>query len=436
MLKSGFDYFEKGSYVMNNTIPKRKTTFIGIILIAYFALISCENTQLNTYGGFIVLVGSIIADNLLSKERLKVHFPTSCKMLYYFVIYCFFSRLWAMNPAIVTDLSKQMIAVLLLVSIPSNYFIKIKNPSIIIAAVACIGVAVAGYVIFKEGGLSAYYERAKIEGERIGEEVNNVNSIGIQTSIATVILVFYGLFKRKFWCLLPAVLTFLVSAGTGSKKTIIILAVGLFLLMLLSQKDKQAVVKFFKIVMWVIAGFIALRLILSLDIMSTVKERFDGFFAVFRGDSYSSDGSSEARWNMAKVGWEKFKEDPYIGIGLGNSKEYRWQTSGIYGYFHMDYIEQLVNGGLVGFLLYYGNLVYIFTRHIKLMRIKKDPEIVLSFITLVIYFILCATCVTYYDSLGLTIYFILWITTIEVKKAEYEQIEKHSEEGEEVNCSA
>jgi len=411
---------------MDNTLPKRRITITGLLLMTYFSLIACKNSQLNIYGGCIALVGSIFVEKLFSSDRLKITFPTSCKCLYYFTVFCFFSRFWAWELYFVQNLSKQLIAVFLLITIAVGYFIKIKNPSIVIAAVACVGVVLSCYVIYVEGGLIAFYNSATSGTDRIGGEVTNVNNIGMAGALSTVILAYYGIVQKKRRYIPLAIIPFMAAAASGSRKSLLLLGIGIILIVLLSQKDRQGVVKFLKIMVWLCVGFVAFKMIMSLEIMGTVKMRWDGLIASLTGESLNADTSADTRMLMIKRGWSQFLKDPLIGIGLGNSKEFYWRNYGSYMYLHNDYIEHLVNGGIVGFSLYYGNLVYIFVRHVKLMKINKDPEIIMSFIILVLFFIMNTACVTYYDSLQTALYFILWITTIEVKKIEFSQLEQES----------
>lgn len=404
---------------MEKTTPKKRMSFIGFLLMAYFSLIACKNTQLHLYGGFIVLCGAIIIDRLFSKERTKIIFPTSCKWYYYFVIYCFFSRIWAWEPYYVSNLSKQLIAMLLLVIIPTSYFIKVKKPEDVLKALAGVGIILAIYVIIKEGGISTFYQHATTGNNRIGGGIINVNDIGMNGAVSTVILLYYGFLKKKRSCLLLSVIPFMAFAGSGSRKSILLLIVGLLVSIVLSQKNKNSMIKFLKIIAFVIVGLIVFRFIMSLDIMATINERWEGLIATLTGDSINADKSSIARKKMIEIGWQQFLKTPFLGIGLGNSTMLNGQRLGIWSYSHNDYIENLVNGGVIGFLIYYGNLLYIGIRHLKLMKIKKDSDLIISFTMYIIYLVMSAGCVTYYANLQGCLYYVLWITTIEVKKLEF-----------------
>ena len=57
----------------------------------------------------------------------------------------------------------------------------------------------------------------------------------------------------------------------------------------------------------------------------------------------------------------------------------------------------------------------------------------MSFIILVLFLIMNTACVTYYDFLQTALYFTLWITTVEVKKIEFANLENPpSDEGKEI----
>lgn len=407
---------------LQTSSDKKRITFIGFILIVYFATHICYSQPIVLYTGFILLCGFIVLNKLLSSDRMKVIFPTSCKWLYYFVVYCFFSRIWAIEPYYVSNLSDFLIPVAVLVFVCVNYFIKERDINSIIAAIAISGIALSIYAIIKEGGLGAFYHNATVENVRIGGEITNVNSIGMFGAISTVVLVYYGLYAKKRLFLPLTVIPFMAAAASGSKKAILILGAGIFLMAVLAQQNKKGVMKFLKITVGICFVIVLLRMIMSLEIMSTINDRMEQMIKELISDSNATSTSTLLRKKFIEVGWKQFLETPYLGVGLGNSVVINGRATGFWGYSHNDYIEQIVNGGVGGFLLYYGNIFNLAVQHIKLMKIKKDNQVTISFIVLCLYLLMSAGCVNYYGNMQTYLYFILWITVVEVKKREFSEI--------------
>lgn len=411
---------------LQTSSDKKRITFIGFIMIAYFAAHACYNKPIVLYTGFILLCGFIVLDKLLSPDRMRVIFPTSCKWLYYFVVYCFFSRIWAIEPYYVSNLSDFLIPVAVLVFICINYFVKARDINSIIAAIAISGIALSVYAVIKEGGLGAFYHNATVENARIGGQITNVNSIGMFGAVSTVVLVYYGIYAKKRLFLPLAVIPFMAAAASGSKKAILILAAGIFLMVVLAQQNKKGIMKFLKITMGICIGLLLLRMIMSLEIMSTINDRMEQMVEDLIGGSNLASGSTLMRKKLIEVGWRQFLEKPYLGVGLGNSVIVNGRAIGFWAYSHNDYVEHLVNGGVFGFLIYYGNIFNLAVQHIKLMKRRKDNQITISFIVLCLYLVMSAACVNYYGNMQTYLYFILWITVVEVKKREFAEIEQES----------
>lgn len=409
------------------TKKKDKLTFTGLLFILYFSLLACDNKQAFLYGGYIIIAGLIIVDKLFSQDRLKIEFPTACKCLYYFTVFCYFSRFWAWNEYLVVNYAKFLVPIMIFMVICVNYFIKIRSTKACLYAISFSGLALSVYGIVKNGGFASFYALATQEGNRIGTGGDmNVNAIGMICAYSVVVLIYYAMFKKRYLCYIISVLPFMTSVATGSRKSIILIVVGILTLMLLSQKDKKGIQKYIKLFILLLILCVGIQFVLSLDIMSTVRMRMEIMLDGFFGSSTAiiHNESTRMRAQLIKVGWQQFKETPFIGVGFGNARVANWNRMGVYAYSHNDYIEHLVNGGIVSILLYYLTIVYLAVKHIKLMKVYKKPELIISFTTIVMYFVMGAAAVTYYGSMTTYLYFILWIS--EVAICEREQYENEN----------
>lgn len=90
------------------------------------------------------------------------------------------------------------------------------------------------------------------------------------------------------------------------------------------------------------------------------------------------DPSTIERSKLISVGIDQFMKTPLLGIGAGNSVLVGIQASGVEVYLHNNYIDQLVNIGIIGTVIYY--LFYM----IPLKRIFHDRGNYISSICLTI----------------------------------------------------
>lgn len=420
----------------NQNEKKRGLTFIGILYIAYYAIVVCKNTPMVLRVGFVLVAGLIILDKLLSSERTKIVFPRACGMLFYFFAYCFFSRIWAEEPALASRSTSFFVSLFCLVVVMVNYFVKIRSTKACIYAVIVCGITLGLYVVIKNGGLSGFYQSAMQEGTRISaDEKMNPNTVGMTCMFSVIALLYYAIVEKKRFFYLMSVFPLVIALASGSRKAILLLAVGLVVLVLLSQKDRKGVIKYLKLIALLLVVILALQVILSLEMMSTARIRMEKLFSTISGDALNMDGSAANRIKMMRIGLEQFKETPFLGLGMEGSNVLNWREMRLYTYSHSDYIEHLVNGGIFGFILYYGIIFYLGKRLLKLMKVCDKPELKLSITIMAMLLVMNVAAVTYYNRMETYLYFTLWISEVAICEKELrekelkESVQKTGENG-------
>ena len=100
-----------------------------------------------------------------------------------------------------------------------------------------------------------------------------------------------------------------------------------------------------------------------------------------------------------------------MGLGSGNSHKVTLEAMGWATYLHNNYLEQLVNLGIVGFLLYYGLYVVL----LKSLRpgIKHDSFCAKTVMILLLSQLISDIAVTSYNLKFTYILFAIAISTIE-----------------------
>ena len=89
------------------------------------------------------------------------------------------------------------------------------------------------------------------------------------------------------------------------------------------------------------------------------------------------DTSTTTRATLIEKGLKWFNEKPWLGYGLDGFRIMHWQDYGSIGtalYSHNNFIEMLVDLGLVGFVLYYSLYVYIFIKGLKALKSKTKSS--------------------------------------------------------------
>lgn len=188
---------------------------------------------------------------------------------------------------------------------------------------------------------------------RVGTEVSHINTLGMSLAYGAVFSFYYFYIEKKKWVLFFVITLTILSSFTGSRKAIIIIVIGI--IGLLAQEFRFDKKRLFRHILVVLIAAIALS---SLSYFEMVLNRFDGILSLLNGES-SSDSSANIRFSMIVKGIDLFWQRPIIGSGLGTYRYYWSDNITARMYSHNNYIEILVNGGIVSFIVYYGNYIYL-----------------------------------------------------------------------------
>ncbi len=222
----------------------------------------------------------------------------------------------------------------------------------------------------------------------------NANAIGLIASLS-VLSCFAFLkqnnkkFYKVFYILTILLLTY-ICLFTGSRKTLFILLIGVSLFFLFTSKNK-------KIVIFCIVSFSVLLsyyIIMSVPVLYNVLGiRLEGFFAQITGQGLI-DSSTLKRMKMIEYGIEWFKENPIFGYGFNTYRALYFAVSNVSTYSHNNYIELLVNVGIIGTAIYYF-MYFIIIRSLLSYFKKKDSLIILFLISSLLITVLDYVAVSY-----------------------------------------
>lgn len=269
------------------------------------------------------------------------------------IFLAFFSTMYAPDKKAAVRIAISLVQVALFGNLIVPYFRDAKRNIQVFLYACMIGAVGLGVHLF----LSAPF--GQLISYRLGGTIDiNENQVGFFFAIAFLVAFYYGIVEKKVWFIPISFMFAVVSLFSGSKKAVIVILIGLFLLLLLTRKPTFAS---FSVMILIIGAEIGL-LILSFSwqpLYVVLGSRIETMFGLLLGGSM--DESTSIRWDMMQTGLAMFLENPLLGSGLGAfAKSYVYQT-----YSHNNYIEILVSLGLIGFIWIYGALLWVLLKSVK-----------------------------------------------------------------------
>lgn len=219
---------------------------------------------------------------------------------------------------------------------------------------------------------------------RLGTNMGyNANELSLKASIACI-AGFYFLLKQDrlikqlglagLCVLLGAVVLF-----TGSRKGSIMLLSGVVLYNILRSKDP---LKFARNVLISLVFFAAFYLVITKVpvFYDVLGKRLLLTLEMFNADSYVGNSIAN-RMSLMRIGVDLFKNNPVIGYGIGSFSV----VSGTGLYAHNNYIELLVDVGVIGAAVYYSMYIYNIRNLIRyLNRNRAFLALFLSYILIIV----------------------------------------------------
>jgi len=227
--------------------------------------------------------------------------------------------------------------------------------------------------LFLSGGLNLQ------SGERLGESLyGNANRLAVYLMITLFCICWFIVYAKRKYLLVNiplAVVIFYVTALTGGRKYLIIPFIFFFLLVVFKNwnNNKPGLVVY-TLMFIVVVGLVSWAIMNVPALYDSIGVRFEGLFNIVNGNFVDADDSSLVRYWMIRIGWKNFLKQPVIGYGLNNFAYLYTKLTSVYS--HNNFIEMLVDLGLVGFLVYYSFYAYIL---IRLIGIQNDVSGVRDF---------------------------------------------------------
>ncbi len=378
---------------MENTanLKKKKTLFekmarlfFTIYMITLYIFVDRTETLIISKMAFIIYAGFCA---LVILQRKRLHIGKNMLVVYMTLTWMYATSFWAKHEYLASEKMNTMWQVFILFFLTYNFFSEEEDAhEYLMKSLYISGVALVAYSIRTYGFSQVIDMMSQTGGVRIGREINQENTFGMYNA-TTVIVAFYYLFYRKRYKLFHISMisiSFLFAMSSGSRKALLMICIGVLFLIY----KRYGLKKLYKVVIIVAILLLVFTIIIRLPMFELINRRLELAMETLTGEG-KGDSSARTRFKMIADGWEIFKERLLIGYGANN---YAYVT-GYWTYAHNNFIEILVDFGLIGFVLYY--LAYVFAMN-NLLKSKQDAGKALSAIFLV-RLLMEVALVTYYS---------------------------------------
>lgn len=309
----------------------------------------------------------VLLSVFINNDKVKFNFYTGWAVI--FLVYSLMGCLWAINMDPVFEQLKTLGLIFIVHILLAQLIDKREDIEKLLKANFLALFVLLVYVILKTD--VSMLGKFRIGVDTLGE-LWNANDIGLKFCAGFTLALYFMLKKEnkiisRLIYALCALAFMVLSLFTGSRKVVIMLVIILFLVFWLRAKRHRILV----FMVLVISSVLFIVLIMKIPALYDVLgKRMESLFEGLLGNSGGS--SFDTRADMIALGWEWFKQRPIFGYGLSNYSVMYLAETGWSTYSHNNFIEILVSGGLVGFIIYYSVYIYLFIKLIKHAFVQRD----------------------------------------------------------------
>jgi len=335
-------------------------------------------------------------------EKRKIIFNRFLFLYLLFVLICGISCFYALDQLIALGRIKTLILYFIFIVVLVNYVDDYEKLIRLIKFFVFAGVVAALCILFFSGIYNA---------KRLGDLLGNVNRIGLVIGLSMLFSIYFILFEKKYLYAIPAIITTTMILFTGSRVAFVFIFFGSVFLTYFKNKNssKGKIIK--NIIILLLISFIFYYLVFNTSLFYSILGKRVESALKFVGSGEMNDRSIFERVYMIRFGFNMFKERPLIGYGIDNFRVLLEKSSiNMKTYAHCNYIELLVDVGILGTIIYY--TIYVYTL-LYLKKIKDNVGLKYLFLTLFLcLFIIDLASVNYYIK---HTYFIFAMSSILIK---------------------
>lgn len=378
------------------------------IMISSFIIFDMDYRVSYILLGMTILIFGLLA--LRNSFKIEAKIESFHIHILSFILFAACSSIWSYNPYLAFGKAATILEILICMSVLYMYYSSYYSVSDLYTILMVSGFIVVLYSVYRYGMVTIFAVLSN--GGRLDIVFSNINSIAMIISVAIIAFVYKVLFEKMGIftigvCICLSILGVIVIAATGSRKALVMLVLGFFLLFSVKFKSKYFIVTILKIVIITLIIYLILLQLKDIAIFNGIVDRMEGLGAMLTGKG-TVDASAANREKFIIIGIEQFKKQPILGYGMGNSGKVLVNViGGKETYFHNNYVELLVCGGLIGTVIYY--LIWINPIKEIIKYRKFDTTAILSIIMATILLVMDYGAVTYFEKLNYFYIMIMYI---------------------------
>ena len=338
-----------------------------------------------------VLLGVVFVGK---KSQVKLSFFVGWAVAFFAL--CVLACLWALDMETSFNSMKTLLLVYVSHVLISSVLQSKEDINGILMANLLALLVMALYILFT-------LDLSQLGEDRIGVDTHgdywNANDIGLKLCVGLAIALYFAFKYKKIWqrilFLFMAVLFGYLALYTGSRKVLIMMM--LIIILLFWLKAKRHKIRAFVIAVACAVG--VYLLVMNVEPLYNVlgvrvEEMLNGLF----GEG-TNEGSFNLRNEMIEMGWNWFLKRPIFGYGINNFRVLYESVTGVSTYAHNNFIEILVSGGVVGFILYYSIYAYLLVKLFKPTFKERDLLSIILFSVNIVLLVLQISLISYYNTM-------------------------------------
>ena len=389
-----------------NKIYDKVSWFLLLVMCSSFLIYN--TSQLSTISVAMCCGLLLCVMALANQGCIRVQITIFHGMVMLFAIFCFVSSLWAANGAESRSKAITIIEILFCMTIVFWRYCDNESSRDILSVIMWSSAIVTLYSLYFYG-VSRFLAMAS-GSVRIGNDYANANAIGMWAAISAVLFIYFILNEGMRLKYIAIIMPIMLVAFSQSRTAIIELIVGIFLVVIFRYRDKKKFLKgFFRIIFALLIIVAVVSFVSQFQVFSGLDERMMSWFEYSQGKSVR-EGSVIQRELYIQAGWKQFLKTPILGVGIGNTNQITMAATGHSTYLHNNFIELLASGGIIGFGIYYGIILYLIIKLIP-FALKKESVSDACLIVLIVHTIADYGTVSYYTK---GTYFILVLCFLQV----------------------
>lgn len=205
------------------------------------------------------------------------------------------------------------------------------------------------------------------------ERIGNRNDVAMAIGLAFNFSLYFFLHKKKRINVFIMLIMFIAILLTGSRKGLLFSVTPFFInLIYIFITTKKIKKRFRYIILSIILILLVYYALFHIEFMyNNIGFRIENAVRSIVLNQETTESSLNSRGNMIDSGLRYFKEKPLIGYGLENFRVLYGHETGLETYSHNNFVELLVNNGLIGFISYYLFYILIIINNFNKLKNSK-----------------------------------------------------------------